>query len=248
MRFIGKEVLALPGHINYRAAILSGQKLDTLLRRLPCAAHPQVFWVKLSNIKYNGLMEISRQGGQFLSGDRWEFPERHIRHSIFESVSEGTYRWSIHETLRNIFLEEKSFRKTPQYEGIISALESTQFSVPVWGCKTRQDVDDLFGRMRLAFNDMRDNGYKTQVELGKLGGDEIQLYVTENGELLKGIGGNHRILMAEILEIDWIPIVIHGASVKFVLNLLKSRSTPPHLAVRLWFRDSELFQKSRPDP
>jgi hypothetical protein len=145
-----------------------------------------------------------------------------------------------------IFLEGKSHRMTPQYEDIMSALEANGMSKPVWGCESEEDVDALFHRMIAAFEDMLTHGYKTQTELGKHNRDEIQIYITESGQLLKGVGGNHRILMAEIAGIEWLPIVIHGASLEFVVDLCKKNNLSPHRALNNWVQNSEQLFETPP--
>jgi hypothetical protein len=246
IRFVGKELVYVPAWLNYWLQGLAQKDTLSRCRLLPCSAHPDALWTKLDFIKYNGWIEASRQGKQFCSGDKWSFPDKHLRHSVFEDVSEDTYRWPIHKTVRMIFLEGKSHRMTPQYEDIMSALEANGMSKPVWGCESEEDVDALFHRMIAAFEDMLTHGYKTQTELGKHNRDEIQIYITESGQLLKGVGGNHRILMAEIAGIEWLPIVIHGASLEFVVDLCKKNNLSPHRALNNWVQNSEQLFETPP--
>lgn len=245
IRYIAKELLYIPGKAEYHVGGIINDDIKSRCRLLPCTAHSGVFWTKLENIKYNGLIEVSRQGKQFCSGDNWEFPKKHVRPSIFDSISEDVYRWQIYETVRMIFIEGKSHTLTPQYESIITQLESRTDQKAVWGCKNREDVDDLFNGMKITFENMSKNGYKTQAELGKYNRDEIQLYITENGELLKGIGGSHRILMAEILGVEQVAFVIHGASIEFVIDLCKEMDLPPHQAITRWNKSNTRIHDHR---
>lgn len=234
-----------PDAWRYYAAVRRRAPLEELIKLMPTAHRPRVYWTELQGITYNGLIEISRQGRQFCSGNYWEFPEAHLRPSIFDDVPQNVYRWSIHRTVRMIFVEGRSHRETPQYASIMEQMEQSPGSV-VWGCRTIEDVDRLFLRMRKAYESMREHGYLTQTELGRPSGDEIPLYVAQDGKLLKGIGGNHRVLMAELLGIRWIPFVLRGCHHEWLQAYAQAHSLSPHLAVARWLKGNKAIRDSRP--
>lgn len=244
IHYMGKEVIAYPNKMKYYICALISQSISCI-KFLPCMAHPEVYWVRIEDINFNGMIEVSVQEGEFCSGNKWDFPEKHVRESVYTSISKETYRWSIHETMRMMFIEKKPYKHTPQYNDIIKQLDVSSSQKSVWGCRTKKDVDRLFENMISAFNNMKNNGYKTQAELGKHRRDEIQIYITEDGLLLKGIGGNHRILMAEILGIEMVPFVIHGAHKDFVMKLCQKWELPPHIAMKKWIKENDLIHNDR---
>lgn len=59
------------------------------------------------------------------------------------------------------------------------------------------------------FNDIKENGYKTQRDQGQIKPDrEITVNIGRTGKLLFNGGGRHRLSIAKILNIEKIPIII----------------------------------------
>lgn len=73
---------------------------------------------------------------------------------------------------------------------------------------------------------MRKHGYLTQPQLGGPASDEVQLYVTREGRFCKKGGGNHRILMAEVLEMRQIPVSVAGVHPLWVHWLTRTGQRP----------------------
>jgi hypothetical protein len=101
------------------------------------------------------------------------------------------------------------------------------------GCKTAEDVNRYFERLILAFESMKKIGYLTQKQQNKTDNGEIQVHITEDGNLCL-IEGNHRIRMVEILGIKWVSFIVKGVHPLFVTRLCKETSLPPHKAIQQW--------------
>lgn len=91
----------------------------------------------------------------------------------------------------------------------------------IWsGCQTPEDVDSRCSEIEELYERMRTEGYRTQDELAclRLGLDEpfgffnnrlheVNVDIARDGELLL-VGGRHRVTLAQILELDEIPVLI----------------------------------------
>lgn len=60
------------------------------------------------------------------------------------------------------------------------------------GCKSYEDIDKYFEKMKHVYEDIRDKGYRTQKELvSSILNDEIELTINRKGELQKQNGNGH---------------------------------------------------------
>lgn len=89
-----------------------------------------------------------------------------------------------------------------------------------YGCRNLEDIHQYFSRLTTAFRSIKDTGYKTQKELGNDNFDEARGYIGRNGQLILGGGGNHRIAIAELLEIKKIPFLIKGVHESWLKQIM----------------------------
>lgn len=129
-----------------------------------------------------------------------------------------------------MFAQGLDHRTTPQYERMRSVVAlhlegrcDTPSTMGAYWCRTYDDIDAYFAALVRTFEDMRRNGYRTQEELRAARpdgatqlGDEIQILVDRDGQLVLGKGGAHRLLMAGILGIPDVPAEIVGAHTAWV--------------------------------
>ena len=89
------------------------------------------------------------------------------------------------------------------------------------GCRS---LDDIYETVK------REGGFRTQEELhGKTryfnkGEGEIEIFIGPNGELIHGTGGNHRLALAKILNLNKIPVkigVVHSEGITRLIELRK---------------------------
>ena len=81
---------------------------------------------------------------------------------------------------------------------------------------------------------MAETGYTSSASRGEYSRDEVSVWVTRHGSLAYGGWGNHRLAMAEHLNITRIPVVVLGAHPQWLLQLCDSLKAPPDRAVRQW--------------
>lgn len=152
-----------------------------------------------------------------------------------------------HETIRGIFLDGHDYRGTAQYDFMIRGVEQGSPEL-AYGCRSSDEVDVYFETLVEAFESMRDRGFLTQRELGGNLNDEIKLYLTRDGGWCHGNGGNHRIRIAELLGIEWVPFVLAGAHSEWVIKLSRDRDRPPRAAILEWIGENERLGTLRRHP
>lgn len=153
--------------------------------------------------------------------------------SIFSEMTDDTPRSCVHNTLRDLFIHGKDFRATSQYKRMINGLSD---GISLYKCQSEDDIDVYFQHLTQAYNSIKADGYKSQQELGKPSKDEIRIHITENGSLCLGSKGNHRLRMAEFLDIKQVPCNVYGVNINWILSLSRQTKLPPHQALLNWMK------------
>jgi hypothetical protein len=231
----------LPFELQYRAALLLNAPLEQQVSLLPAPVSPPVYWVALKDIKLHASLCFPH--GRLCMPGNWDTELVHALPSVFEAIPENAKKWDLHETVRSMFLKGQHYSTTPQYKAMINAVEQGQPNPPQ-GCRSRQEVDGYFERLIHAFTSMETDGYLTQKELGNSSVCEMRLHITRHGKLCLGGGGNHRIRMAEILGISWVPFLLRGVHPLWLIHLSRHMQLPPHKALTMWMNDT--FYNTKP--
>jgi hypothetical protein len=236
----------LPYVARYHAAVLSRAAIEKKVRLLPTPSPPLVIWTALDNIHLRSRVPLRTSS----HGPWWSFTRELVaeqirpRRSVFEPSPPED---STHCTVQAIFLEGRHYRATSQYGKMVESVQQNRREGS-WGCRTIAEVEQYFHRLLAAFESMRTQGYLSQKELGGALADEIQLYITKDGRLVRLVdGANHRFLMAEILGIRWIPFVLRAVHPEWLLKASRELSLPPHRSYVEWFATHEAFHVRRPD-
>lgn len=130
---------------------------------------------------------------------------------------------SVYRSIRARFVDGVEWEDTEQYR---RAMRNIRRGVPAWNeCQTRSDVDRRCARLDALYRRMSTEGFKTQYELysaeddpereayvrriGRLTvPDEIRVAVGRQGAFIRIAHGRHRISIARILGIEWIPAIV----------------------------------------
>lgn len=145
-------------------------------------------------------------------------------------------RNSTYTTIHQIFVEDRDYRKTPQYEKMKKAIdlyEKREISSPAkkggYWCMNMEDVDEYFSKLKRAYTSIERSGYKRQAEVNKenpgdikKAADEIQVLLDREGNIILGFGGTHRTIIAQILEVKMVYITLRGVHHDFVDHLIKN--------------------------
>lgn len=245
--YLKRYVLSLRWHIHrllpaiyYYIAVYLKLSLNIQIQFCPVPSRQQVVWTTLKSIKYHGTV-VSPKCGRLCLPKRWDAAKLQTIPSIFEKVDETCRKWNTHETIRSIFLFGKHYTTTPQYFKIVKRLENPKLP-PSQNCISITDVHNYFKNLLKAYVSMKNDGYLTQLQMGKPNDWEIQVHVTSNGELCL-IEGNHRIRLAELINIESVAIIIKGIDPYFLKQLCNTTSLPPHKAYNNWITNNFSINK-----
>jgi len=146
-------------------------------------------------------------------GGGWKSARRHITRSLHgRFVARGD--WDIRSeqldvvpVVSQLFREGRAVQETDLYK---SRLQRIQAGDLAWtkGARRREELDEQFEELIEAYEAIRTSGYRTQLELGRDGSDEIRVCIDREGRLCVFGGGVHRVSIAKILRLDRIPVTI----------------------------------------
>ncbi|MBM3156038.1 MAG: hypothetical protein FJ004_01980 [Chloroflexi bacterium] len=164
------------------------------------SADDAVYWIAPAKIVWvtaSKAFDIREHKGRVVGGD-WDklvlkFEDLDIYRSFMERSSTGE-PWS----------------ELPYYRSTLAAIES---GVPLWNCKTREDLDRRCVMLDSLLYEIKTKGYKTQLVLEKEKcrildpEDEITVNIGRHGDLLFS-NGRHRLSCAKIAGVRSVPVKI----------------------------------------
>jgi hypothetical protein len=222
--------------LPYAISVVRRRPRNEQVALLPRRLLERVHWVELTSIDL--AMDVRhwrRPTDGFAAGGDWD--RRHVspRVSIFNEAPPGSAKISTHATIRSIFLEDNPYTETCQFAQMMCAVREGRPDL-AYGCTEAVDVHHYFERLLDAYRTMQATGFLTQHELGGSPGDEIKLFLTRDGSLCHGNGGNHRIRIAELLGIRWVPFVLAGVHSSWLVEASIRTGRAPRAVLRAWFR------------
>lgn len=154
--------------------------------------------------------------------------------SIFSEMTDDSPRSCVHNTLRDLFIDGKDFKTTSQYKRMLLSLSQDN---TLYKCQSNKDIDLYFENLFQVYRSIKEDGYKSQQELGGGPKDEIRVHITENGTLCLGSKGNHRFRIAELLGVQQIPCLIYGVNRSWLISSSKKSKQPAHKALLNWMKN-----------
>ncbi len=146
-------------------------------------------------------------------GGGWKTAQRHITRNFHgRFVAEGDWdakseTFAALPVVTQLFQEGKAPEETDLYQRRLRKIEAGELA---WtkGCRTQAELDQQFAELIRTFEAIRATGYRTQVELGRDGADEIRVCVDRQGRLCVYGGGTHRLAIAKLLKLPRVPVII----------------------------------------
>ena len=137
----------------------------------------------------------------------------------------------IARTIEQVFAEGVPYTESEQFAHMVAVLESGSGE---WNyrCESLEDIHAYFASLEAAFVSIRDEGYRTQAELGGDRWDEIQAYLDRRGTLVIGNEGNHRYEMARVLGLTSVPMQLRGVHTAWARSCYDRFGPPLERAVR----------------
>ncbi len=236
-------IIHFPFTLIYRITVWLKLPIEIQAKWLPPPLRPPIYWTSIDQINIQASLEYPPYG-RWIHVDDWDLKITHPLPSIHKKVSKREKKWEVHQTVRKLFLFKKKYKKTPQYRDMIYLIKNGEIGL-AQNCKNEEDVAQYFKRLKKAYKSMKKRGYLTQKQLGNPDLNEIRIHITRKGKLCLGTGGNHRIRMAEILNIKDVPFLLKGIHQKWIVKLSNEYSLPPHKAVTKWL--NLRFSKAKPN-
>ncbi len=106
-----------------------------------------------------------------------------------------------------LFNEGRAPAETDEYRYLQERIVAGRFA-HTHGCTSITELDRYFEDLIRAYETIRDEGYRTQEELGEDGHDEIRVCIDRNGRFAIVGGGTHRLSIAQTLGIEAVPVLV----------------------------------------
>ena len=116
----------------------------------------------------------------------------------------------ITKAIRARFVDGYEWAETEFYTRVLSDLSAGKVK---WGCRTQEEFAQRCLNLEQLFSDIRSNGYRPQSAIAAdadnpyKAEDEISIHIARDGQLLFD-DGRHRLAIAQILEIDSVPVKV----------------------------------------
>ncbi len=167
----------------------------------------------------------------------------------------------LYETVHMMFVDGAHYRETPQYRQMRDAVtryRAGEIARPdrhgAYWCRDLPDIDRYFEILQRVYEQIRDEGYRTQEQLARENGelvkksyDEISICLSRDGTPILEYDGTHRLLMCQILNVPSAPVQVkrvHADWAKEAMDRFKSiRSAEARLKKAL-AETFPLFQES----
>jgi hypothetical protein len=188
--------------------------LSHQVRFLPLSRINRLIFIDIHNINEWVWYEKNENPGAMSNGFNLKGDWDNDKKPVFPDLmnSSPTFR-----STYQLFVNKVDYTECDQYMIMRNMLETTG-STGVWGhCKTDYEIDEYFKNIIAAYHSIKNNGYKTQKELGGTVTDEIRVVIDRYGNFVKfGGGGNHRFPIAKILNLQSVPVYVVGAHYEWI--------------------------------
>ena len=116
--------------------------------------------------------------------------------------------WNVYTILKQRVEEKLEYEKIPEFIHILQAIENGE----MWySYRTKEAVYRSWQSFEKLYWSLKENGYKTQAELGtpkRKSYDEVRIQIGRKGDLLFE-EGFHRLVIAQMLNLERIPVVVY---------------------------------------
>lgn len=163
-------------------------------------------------------------------GGGWKHLQRHISRNVHgQFIADGDWDlefkpFEIRRTVVDMFVEGLPAEQTVEYQKMLEWIRAGEFG---WtrGCRTTGDVDGYFDELAQLYRRILNDGYRTQVELGNDGADEIRVCIDRDGRPCVFGGGTHRLSIAQLLELPHVPVIVKRVHARWVADCCRTYGT-----------------------
>lgn len=185
---------------------------------LKAPRYKERIWVKPKDVKHRlttsvrkkHFRNIKLRSGKVIDG-QWD------------SLAVDFAQKSLYKDCYEHWIEGAPWEKTIRYDRMMKKINKHGQSD---GCETFVDVKKRYKRLDNIFKQIKKEGrFRTQEEIENKkrffakGRGEIEIWIDRKGNPIHGCGGNHRLAIAKILDLDIIPAklgIVHPDGIKFL--------------------------------
>jgi len=180
---------------------------------------------------------LGHLGAWYRYGDGLKSVRTHVTRNFHgKFVTDGNWDsymrpFEVLPVVSQLFDEGRGPRETDEYQAYLKRIELGQLT---WtrGCRNQAELDSYYDKLVRAYRDIRDNGYRTQTELGEVGNDEIRVCIDRSGEICVYGGGTHRLSIAMYLDLDVVPVSLKRVHASWIDSITDADSAADETAVR----------------
>jgi hypothetical protein len=144
----------------------------------------------------------------------------------------------IKDSLIHIYINGYDYKESAQFVDMNEKLKTykVETSEPqsisgLYWCKNTNDIHLYFTKLDGIMRQIIEGNYLSQMELREINPekeinlrDEIQVYITSDGEFVFGRGGTHRLLISQLFKIEKVPVIIRGIHYKYAKKIIKGKT------------------------
>jgi len=150
-------------------------------------------WIELGSPWKSVRRHPSRNlQGRFLVGGDWD---------------QGIVAFEPLSVFDQLFDEGRAPAETDEYRYLQELIAAGRLA-HTHGCTSIAELDRYFEDLIQAYETIRDQGYRTQEELGEDGHDEIRVCIDRSGRFAVVGGGTHRLSIAQKLGVELVPVLV----------------------------------------
>lgn len=169
-----------------------------------------------------------------LDGD-WDLGSIHLN-----DTSDNNPRKSTALTIKQLFIDKIDYQECEQYKEM--KIQIDKGNNYAW-CNTLEDIDAYFNLLYCLYEDLKNKKYKIQSELkssdlSRVGTnrynqvDEIRISIGRRGDMILGLGGTHRILIASLVDLEEVTVIIEAVHIDWAKECYAKHKTDIISAVK----------------
>lgn len=227
--FLGKNLI--PGNIwlkhqyDYTILYIDPQRIGRL--------------VKVGDWRRTSLSEsrLGKVRAWYRYGDGLKSVRTHVTRNLHgRFIANGDWdtkadTFEVLPVIPQLFGEGRQPQETDEYQRYLKRIDEGRLT---WtrGCRNQSELDEYYDTLIQAYENIRTTGYRTQVDLGESGVDEIRVCIDRHGEICLYGGGTHRISIAKFLGLDVVPVTLRRVHLSWISSIAGSESRYDECIIR----------------